>query len=587
MTRTIHILREAEQKLLRGDDVASVAHPEEPEKLPYRIQSSPVPGPKVESPSEPAAGTPSREEIPSHSEASEEFPAPGESSPRFGAEEEVLILGEEEEAGPEHFPEPADEPDRGEFPNEGREEVGAHASGPTLAPEELILEEDAYTLVPERSKMPETAFRPGSASPSQVDDFLEEGQIHLLQPEESLPDRESASPERRSGTPPGKTALPFQQPFDSVEDMELPGRPSSRKGMVRPSEEIRLSPEAAGSEKPGEHLLPATLRHLLKFIREGGAVRCIDPWNQNCAAFLLPSRGAPVLATDVFMNYVRKSLPTLRTLFEKILTENPPLSQDSPAFRELELRKRFLSHLAGALATQRTAGLHSVDGLRISRGSALGEEFEFERSTIDYIHPGLLNALRDLLRNPVDQFFQSDGGFSEIADFLAKYRDFTHNMGEEKQAGAMLRQIGQEIGADPAGSSGNSPDLSPQTGQTPRSEGTNPGVNESSFYTEEESVRDLDTFDFGPDDKSSIMRIDEKAMSQSAFQQRESGQRPPEEHGHASGGASPTTKEGPSPSREKLRASSELLPEDDNAFDLAELENLLENGETGSGPGKK
>ncbi len=593
MTRTIEILLETERKLLQGDESAVLAYQDEPEQLPYRIQTSPAQMPEAEAPPEEAAAPPAREESAPPAGEAEEIVLLEEDAPANVFEEEALILGEEEPARVE-FPEPVNEAEEIVLLEEDGPSAGAPppSKEPTLEPEELILEEDAYNLVPGQSRTPEAPVHPNFTSPRQVGDLLQEEHIYLLDTEETRP-VEPPSKEGRPRKKAGKLALPFQQPFDPVEDMELPGRPPVRRGAVRPQRASGPAPTPRRSKKDTDSLLPATLQRLMKYIRTGGAVRCLDPWNQNCAAFLLTSGGAAVFATDVFMNYLRKSLQTLRALFQKSITESPSPSQNSPSFHELELRKQFLSNLVGALQEQRTTSLHSVDGLRISGRTALAERFEFEKSTINYIHPGLLNALQELLQKPADLFFRSEGSFAEIADFLGKYKEFTQNMGEEKQAGAMLSQLGlEENPSRPAGSMSTAA-ASTAPARFDDAKGTLVPPDQTSSFMEEEELQDLNTFDFEPDDKNSIMRLDEKAMSASGFKKIETGGRPvkkpdPDPTGDKPdpGSISAAAKEEIALSGEKMTASSELMPEEDNSFDLGEFEKLLENDEPESSPEK-
>ena len=88
-------------------------------------------------------------------------------------------------------------------------------------------------------------------------------------------------------------------------------------------------------------------------------------------------------------------------------------------------------------------------------------------------------------------------------------------------------------------------------------------------------------------------RLDEKAVSSSGFKRIEtagrSAKKPdldPTGNEPDPDSISPETKEGVALSGEKMTASSELMPEEDNSFDLAEFENLLGNDEPESPPKK-
>jgi hypothetical protein len=185
---------------------------------------------------------------------------------------------------------------------------------------------------------------------------------------------------------------------------------------------------------------------------------------------------------------------------------------------------------------------------------------------------------------PADLFFQPGESYPEIADFLGKYREFTHNMGEEKQAGAMLRQLGMGEDSSHPGTAGNFASHAQADHQDTPGASSAPDET-SSFMEAEEELQDLNTFDFSPDDKKSIMRLDEKALSSSGFRKIEQANRPAEKPGANPTGNGPDlgsispTKEGSTMSDEGIMASSELMPEEDNSFDLAEFEKLLEDDE--------
>jgi hypothetical protein len=102
---------------------------------------------------------------------------------------------------------------------------------------------------------------------------------------------------------------------------------------------------------------------------------------------------------------------------------------------------------------------------------------------------------------------------------------------------------------------------------------------------EEEELQNLNTFDFSPDDKKSIMRLDEKALSSSSFKKIEQEIQPakkPDANPTGNGpdlGSISSAKEGSTMPGEEIMASPELMPEEDNSFDLAEFEKLLEDDE--------
>jgi hypothetical protein len=594
MTRTIEALLEAERKLLQGDDSAALAYHDEPEQLPYRIQTSPAHAPEV-APTPSEAPPPVREEITSASEDAEEIVLLDQDISENEPEEEILLL-EDEGPAVEELPAPLDEleeevllleedspmmapptPAAG-APLQSRESI--------LEPGELIPEEDAYTLVPEQAKTPGISPLPEFSSPGEVGDLLQEDQVHLLDTEETAAAEETPAPDNRTRRRAGKPDLPFQQPFDPVEDLGLPAPAPApaRQRVARRQTSTRPAPATKDSDKPAKSLPTTTLQQLMNYIRSGGAVRCLDPWDQNCAAFLLGSGGRTVFATDVFMNYLRKSLKTLHALFQESLGESTSAAKNLSSAQELETRKLFLTDLVDALQEQQTSRLHSVNGLRISGRTPLPEIFEFEKSTINYIHAGLLNALYELMQKPADLFFQPGESYSEIADFLGKYKEFTHNIGEEKQAGAMLRQLG--VGENPShpGSSGYSEGRAQADHQdTPGTSSTPDDT--SSFMEEEEELQNLNTFDFSPDDKKSIMRLDEKALSSSSFKKIEQAIQPakkPDANPTGNGpdlGSISSAKEGSTMPGEEIMASPELMPEEDNSFDLAEFEKLLEDDE--------
>lgn len=591
MTRTIEVLLETERELIQGDQPPVISRPDEPEPVSYRIHTPPQP----ERPSAVSAPPAFQEENPPHAEEAEEIILLGEDEPVLEVHpslsdnaEEVILLEEDGPGMASSLPEEGPKPPH-------------RVKKPILKDEELILEEDAYTLVPEQAKTHGTPPPPEFNSTDHVDGMLQEEQILLLDAEESSPSGGQLSPEKgvqdsRSIQKTVRPSLPFSQPFHPVEDLDIHSPAATGTRAASPRIAKRSAPAPMKSESAGAPI-PATLQRLMDYIRTGGAVRCLDPWNQNCAAFLLSASGEAIFATDVFMNYLRKFLNNLHTLYRETAAQVASSSSNLRSTEELKSRKHFLASLVGALEGQRTNDFHSVSGLRISGRVPLPEKFEFEKSTISFIHAGMLNGLHELMQNPVDSFFGSGGPFFEIAEFLSKYKKFTHNLGEEQQARDMLLQLGMgeapplpgnSGGANPAGSHEKTEAQSlpnqPETSDDPP-----PPPEDTSSFMEEEKVRDLNTFDFDPDDKKSIMRVEEKALSSSAFKRIEQSSFQAKSPDTSSaeiapdlGAISPAEAASSSFSSKVFPDPPQMSPEEDTSFDLSEFEKLLGNDETGS-----
>ncbi|MDP7167723.1 MAG: hypothetical protein QF701_08210 [Nitrospinota bacterium] len=154
-----------------------------------------------------------------------------------------------------------------------------------------------------------------------------------------------------------------------------------------------------------------------------------------------------MLATDVFLNYLRKSIQHLRRLHEEYLVESASSPLNTAKLADLENRKSFLRELGDGLARENMAALRDVPGLKITGPGTSAETFAFENSTRDFLHSGFLTALNGLLEQSTDSFFRSGGPYFEIADFLGQYKNFTRETGEEKMAVAMLEQLGIRAGA--------------------------------------------------------------------------------------------------------------------------------------------
>ncbi|MBT3821308.1 MAG: hypothetical protein HOC91_13065 [Nitrospinaceae bacterium] len=383
--------------------------------------------------------------------------------------------------------------------------------------------------------------------------------------------------------------------------------------------------------------LPAALDQLMHFIRGGGAIRCQDPWGQNCAAFLLTSNNTSVAATDVFLNYLRKSIQQMKSLHDESSMMGTATSRNTERYTELETRKHFLATLVKEMLKQSLSSLVEVSGLRITGQETPPDKFDFENSTKDFLHPGFLNALVGLLGNSTDMFFLAGGPYFEIADFLGQYKTFSRETGEEALAAAMLVQLGQRATKEPALApeppappvpalgSPVPPSVQPPTPKpsipTPPEESEavelmledevlelddpeepekpvielpDPDIDTQSFMEESDNLQDLNTFDFDPSDKKSIMAQKEDALSMSKFKVgKEKKIKPPastsldeESLSSSSAGSAPETSfsigdispaNGPEvPLEQEFKLNPETEGNDTESFSLDDLENLLD-----------
>jgi hypothetical protein len=347
----------------------------------------------------------------------------------------------------------------------------------------------------------------------------------------------------------------------------------------------------------------------------------------------------------VFLNYVRKSIQTLRRLQEEHLTLSASPPAAAQKLEEFEARKQFLAALAGELLNQDILCLANVAGLKVSGQGPASGRFEFENSTMAFLHGGFLTALRELLGKTFSAFFLAGGSYSQIADFLGQHKNFTRETGEEALAASMLAQLG--LGAPPVNTATPPPSppappppppqslqpparLTPPPPAAPRgslagAEPSNPGgdeaidlseesdegeilelddpielpdpeVDTTAFMGEADHLQDLNTFDFDPSDKKSILSQEEDALSMSGFKKKTAeaptadeapaASKPPEAPAPEASAASKPSEAAPSigkisPAGEPDASGEQeytLSPETDESdpFNLDDLEKLLD-----------
>ncbi len=253
----------------------------------------------------------------------------------------------------------------------------------------IEIEEGPSLLMERPANKREAAPPPKSASSIPMDDFLQEEQISLL--------GGGRCPAGEPRTPPTRDR---PDPFMKATEPDL-GVGISRPANGRLHTNGSPHRTESGPKKP----LPTAIEQMMNYIRGGGAVRCQDPWGQNCAAFLIGGNGVPVLATDVFLNYLRKSIQHLRRLHEEYLVESASSPLNTAKLADLESRKRFLRELGSGLATENMISLRDVPGLKITGSGTPAETFDFENSTRDFLHSGFLTAMIGLLEKSTDSFF--------------------------------------------------------------------------------------------------------------------------------------------------------------------------------------
>lgn len=464
----------------------------------------------------------------------------------------------------------------------------------------------------------------GDALPDKADGAIQDEQISLLGGKR-LPGKGPLDSQRYA--PKDNPASAFLRAAEGDLDLDVP-QPVFTKphtnGEHTNGESKLTAPKPAAPLLSKE--LPAALNQLMHYIKGGGAIRCQDPWGQNCAAFLLSSDDTSVAATDVFFNYLRKSIQQMKRLHDENLMKGAATSRNTRKYAELESRKRFLATLAEGMLKQNLSALVEMPNLKITGQETPPDKFYFENSTKDFLHPGFLNALLALLKNSTDTFFLSGGSYFEIADFLGQYKNFTRETGEEALAAAMLDQLGQRAAKEPAWASEPpapplpalqfsappSPVLEPPTPQPaapappaenkavdlileeevlelddpeePAIELPGPELEAQSFMEESGDLQDLNTFDFDSSDKKSIMAQKEDALSMSEFKGGEEKKiEPPDD---ASAGPAPETsfsigdispaKTSEIPLEQEFKLNPENGGNDTESFSLNDLENLLD-----------
>jgi len=350
--------------------------------------------------------------------------------------------------------------------------------------------------IPQPLDLPRPGDAPRRALARGVDEALQEEQMLLLGMNDVTSSR------RRAEAPPRAGGPAHPPVFHSEEEAPPPGparAPHRREEAPRP--------QAPGPQAPAG----PSVQKLMDYIRLGGAVRCLDPWNRTCAAFVFRSNGSAIFATDVFVNY-------LRAVFARLKPERTG-EPESGLLREAVPQMRFLASLVEALQSQRLLPVRSVKGLQLAGGQKLPPGFEFEASTRDMMNPALLERLQAVLRKPPAGFFLPGGPYSEVRGYLAGYQAFCRTHGEESRAAAMLIQIGLEEAGKTSTPAGIIP-----AGIPPSPEDTR------AFMEEAEALQDLNTFDFSPEDQKSILAQREDAFSMSAFRRpNEPGRSGPEE----------------------------------------------------------
>ncbi|MEE9275790.1 MAG: hypothetical protein V3V62_10820 [bacterium] len=339
----------------------------------------------------------------------------------------------------------------------------------------------------------------GNAHQKQIEDFLEEGQ-HLLLDIEGR-DRETvpppAPPPSAARTPAGREGgePPLLDEVELEEEIPLSPVPASRAA----------SPARPGAATP-QGPLTATQR-LKAHVRAGGAIRCLDPWNQLCAAFVLrETEGPAVLATDALLGYLWKQMRRIHRSLQA------GASADS---REMDERKEFLCAFVGAVMGQGFEAMERVPGLQLASGEARPSEFEFERATVTMLHPRILEYIHNLLKTPGPDFFKADGAYTEIADYLNQFLEFSRSNSEEERTASLLAQIG--IAHEPPPGAGKA------DGEAPKADAEESfaaSADSASFLEEAENLQDLNEFDYMPDDVKSILSVKEDALSTSTFKKR-------------------------------------------------------------------
>ncbi|MDA0999908.1 MAG: hypothetical protein O2807_05245 [bacterium] len=460
--RSIHVLEEAAHELQRQLDAIYPALEEtasEAEDIPYRISRTPE---KADAPAAPKIRTP-------------EFKTP----------------------------EPEEETPRGE---EAQERDAAFS-----------LDADAEKALPAAvEEKPEPAFRSppaASAMGTDLESALQEGQHLLLDGRRKSPApgaNAASGKEPRNGKHVKNIAPPeVVSDLDLDEDVALlfknPRRKSASPLLTADALDFPVAEKPASDKEYEEKTVPpppppakTAVAYLKNYIRAGGAVRCLDPWNRTCAAFVLRQGDGPaILATDAFLTYLRRATGQLAQTGEAA----------AAASNDVEKQKDFLADLMGALMQEDFEALKHVPSLQISGAKALPRTFEFETASITIMHTRVLSYLQNSFQKPIGEFFAPEGPYSEIQEYLERYREFTLERSEEARTASLLSQAGLPF--------------SPAGGRTASAgRGIDPNAMSSysaSFVKEGENLQDLNTFDYTPEDQKVILSQKEDALSASMF----------------------------------------------------------------------
>ncbi len=478
--RSIRILREAEQVLRQNSPPSSNASAE----------ASP-PAEKEGSVSSSETGTPIPIEAEPFVLLEEESEGSFAGEPQDGPEEKSEISMEEI---PRNYGENLLEPGRAEESQEilHQTDIPEEPKKSARMPMEDLLPEEQSKLLDGEEVHSNRLIPPKFSSPIEITEIEENPPLADIGPIRAENDKGRKIP--------SDSSLKVEQ----APVLLLSKRESTPPGNISPA--TKKKPPASATSR------------LLEYIRGGGALRCLDPWDQLCAVFVLSPAGLPVFACHPFVGYLRKT-------FRKLLQLHRESFQGAEACSaELIARKDFLFSFIGALISGRLDQVERIPKLKLAgrRQSPPRFEYEFEEGTKTVMHRGVLQFIHKLLDVPMNSFFQPKGPFFEITEYLNQYQELMNAQPEEQRAATLLEQIGQQPEGErfaPA-MSGEVETTNGEAEYAGAESEENPDTDlEASFMEEEETLQDLDEFDYGPEDREAIISEDEPILSEPSLPQ--------------------------------------------------------------------
>ncbi len=235
------------------------------------------------------------------------------------------------------------------------------------------------------------------------------------------------------------------------------------------------------------------------------ALQVRAPKGELCAAFLEGAQGLVVMEAEAYLNFLRRSLHHMNTLYKRYLSlrlESPQGASEATKreFEDIDRTKGFLLALTNAVCAGRLEAVRGAEGARVTSTLSRSEgPFEVEAGTAQVVNARVLDFLGKLLEKDVESFFKDEGPYHEICDYLNACQNFMEELGKERRAKALFKQLRREAPRrtpEPQ----RAPDKSALSGLIPRE------------INEHEEVMDLGQLSLEPRDKASILSQEERAL---------------------------------------------------------------------------